>query len=179
MSDYIITYTGLHFTPSAPDPERICIEDIAHALSLICRGNGHEKQFYSVGEHCIYCAKEAAARGAERPVVLAYLLHDASECYLSDVPSPFKPKLPDYIGTEKKLLDIIYRRFLGRSLTEEEKKQVHEIDHACLQFDMTYLLGEPLEGVPMPSVFPEQYQVRPFEEVEREYLELFHQLKNE
>ena len=57
MGDYITTYTGKHFEPSNPDPEMIRIEDIAHALSLICRGNGHVKTFWSVGQHCINCAE--------------------------------------------------------------------------------------------------------------------------
>ena len=90
MGDYITTYTGKHFEPSNPDPEMIRIEDIAHALSLICRGNGHVKTFWSVGQHCINCAKEAWARGLSNRMVLACLLHDASECYMSDIPRPFK-----------------------------------------------------------------------------------------
>ena len=40
MSEYITTYTGKHFKPTEPDPELFDIADIAHALSLICRGNG-------------------------------------------------------------------------------------------------------------------------------------------
>lgn len=40
------------------DPDMICIEDIAHALSLICRGNGQVKTF-SVGQHCINCAQRS------------------------------------------------------------------------------------------------------------------------
>ena len=53
MSEYITTYTGKHFEPTNPNPELIRIEDIAHALSMICRGNGHIKTFWSVGQHCI------------------------------------------------------------------------------------------------------------------------------
>lgn len=37
---YITTYTGNHFDPINPDPELINIVDIAHALPMICRGNG-------------------------------------------------------------------------------------------------------------------------------------------
>ena len=55
----ITTYTGRHIDPLHPDPDMICIEDIAHALSLICRGNGQVKTFFSVGQHCINCAREA------------------------------------------------------------------------------------------------------------------------
>ena len=63
MGSYITTYTHRHFDPTDPDPELILIEDIAHALSMLCRGNGHVSSFRSVGEHCICCAKEAAGRG--------------------------------------------------------------------------------------------------------------------
>ena len=67
MGNYITTYTRKHFDPINPDAELICIEDIAHALPMICRGNGHVSSFWSVGEHCILCAKEAAAKAeAER-----------------------------------------------------------------------------------------------------------------
>ena len=48
MSEFITTYTGKHFKPTDPNPELIDIPDIAHALSLICRGNGHVKTFCSV-----------------------------------------------------------------------------------------------------------------------------------
>ena len=46
MSDYITTYSGIHFVPTEPEIEKIEIRDIAHALSLICRGNGHVKVFF-------------------------------------------------------------------------------------------------------------------------------------
>lgn len=47
---YITTYTGKHFDPVNPDASLLCIEDIAHALSLLCRGNGHVQTFFSVGD---------------------------------------------------------------------------------------------------------------------------------
>ena len=87
---YITTYTGNHFDPINPDPELINIVDIAHALPMICRGNGQVSTFWSVGEHCILCAKEAVARGYSNRVIEGALLHDASECYMSDVPRPLK-----------------------------------------------------------------------------------------
>ncbi|MBQ3406348.1 MAG: hypothetical protein IJH11_03805, partial [Lachnospiraceae bacterium] len=71
MADYITTYTGKHMIPTDPRPEDFRIEDIAHALSLICRGNGQVKTFFSVGQHCIACAKEAAARDLPQRIILA------------------------------------------------------------------------------------------------------------
>ena len=49
MAEHIKTYTGLYFYPAAPDIESIRIRDIAHALSLLCRGNGQVTRFWSVG----------------------------------------------------------------------------------------------------------------------------------
>lgn len=91
---YITTVTGKHFYPLNPDPRDIDIEDIAHALSLICRANGHFCRFYSVAQHCIACAGEAAARGHSLEVILGCLLHDASEAYLCDVTRPVKKHIP-------------------------------------------------------------------------------------
>ena len=115
----ITTYTGRHIDPLHPDPDMICIEDIAHALSLICRGNGQVKTFFSVGQHCINCAREALARGYSRRVAFACLLHDASECYLSDVPRPFKKTLSGYKELEKNLLDLIYEHYTENNPVEK------------------------------------------------------------
>lgn len=56
---HITTYTGKHFDATKPDMSLVDIHDIAHALSLTCRGNGHVKTFFSVGQHCINCAMAA------------------------------------------------------------------------------------------------------------------------
>lgn len=149
MSEYITTYTGKYFNPTQPNPDLISIQDIAHALSLICRGNGHVQTFWSVGQHCICCAKEAAARGLSDRMVLACLLHDASECYMSDVPTPFKKELPEY------------------------QAQLNEIDHAMLLYDLENLLGEVQYGEIPDLQIDLDYTVRPFAEVEDEYLTLF------
>lgn len=52
--DWMQTYGGMKFWPLDPDPDRIIIEDIAHALSNICRYGGHARKFYSVAEHSIH-----------------------------------------------------------------------------------------------------------------------------
>ena len=177
MSEFITTYTGKHFKPTDPNPELIDIPDIAHALSLICRGNGHVKTFWSVGQHCICCAKEAAARGLSDRMVLACLLHDASECYMSDVPRPLKQNMKQYKEQENHLLDVLYTKFLGTPLSEEEEKLIKEIDNALLWYDLKYLLDEELEErQPKLHVEPD-YTVRAFSEVEKEYLEIFKRYK--
>ena len=90
----IMTRSHKMFDPLNPNTSLIDITDIAHSLAMLCRANGHFKSFYSVGQHCINCAREAAARGYSRKVQLACLLHDGSEAYLSDVTRPVKQELP-------------------------------------------------------------------------------------
>lgn len=179
MSDCITTYTGRYFDPLHPEEALICIEDIAHALSLICRGNGHVKSFFSVGQHCILCAREAAARSYSSRLSLAALLHDASECYMSDVPRPFKKSLTDYLKQEEKLLKVIYRKYLGSALSQEEEMKLKSIDNDLLWYDLKYLLGEtPAEPKPVIHITVD-YTVLPFKTVEDEYLKLFRQLSSQ
>ena len=176
MPDCITTYSGLHFDPVHPEKDSIRMEDIAHALSLICRGNGQVRHFFSVGEHCIFCAREALARGYSRRTALACLLHDASECYMSDVPRPFKKYLKDYVELEEQLLSCIYERFLGSDLTEEEAAVIKAIDNDLLAYDLFYLLGENREEDLPQLHITISYGTSCFEEVEETYLELFHSL---
>lgn len=141
---YITTVTGKHFYPLNPNSDDIDIKDIAHALSLICRANGHFKYFYSVAQHCIACAEEAIARGYSWEVILGCLLHDASEAYLCDVTRPVKKQLPRYLQAEENLQDVIWKHFIGRELTEDEKKLVFEIDDAILSMEFHLLMPEDL-----------------------------------
>lgn len=77
------------------------IDDIAHALGQIARFNGHGKFFYSVAEHSCLVAKLMQELDLGDP--LEGLLHDATEAYLSDVPSPFKALLPEWQAVDKRL----------------------------------------------------------------------------
>lgn len=77
---FINTYSKTRFWPLDPRIEEIQTVDIAHALSILCRVNGHYSHFYSVAQHSIYCAYEARNRRFSKIIQLACLLHDASEC---------------------------------------------------------------------------------------------------
>jgi hypothetical protein len=171
--DHITTYMGEDFTPLAPNAEQIHIEDIAHALSLLCRANGHFAKFYSVGQHSINCANEAKARGLSAKIQLACLLHDASEAYLSDVTSPVKRQLPNYIEIEKHLQSIIYDKFLGSPLSDDEAAQVHGIDRDILVCEFNALMRKQVFGDNPPISSKPSFEFGGFVEVEREFLQLF------
>lgn len=103
---YIETASGKKVFFLEPDPEQIDIRDIALALSRIPRFNGHTHRFYSVAEHCW-----TGSRFIEDKYKLHFLLHDATEAYLCDIPSPIKQYLPDYKKIEEGLEKAIADKF--------------------------------------------------------------------
>jgi|AGTN01.2.fsa_nt_gi hypothetical protein len=149
----IITYTGVYMDPFQMTPEQVRILDIAHSLSLISRANGHIAHFFSVAQHCINCAREAECRGLSRRVQLACLLHDASECYLSDVIRPVKHRLPGYAEAEDKVTAVIERALDIADLSEAERRSVREIDDAMLYWEFVALAGvEIMDAAPFVSM---------------------------
>lgn len=172
----ILTYTRKMFDPLHPDAQLIDITDIAHALSMLCRANGHFKSFYSVGQHSINCMKEARARGYSQRVQLACLLHDASEAYLADVTRPVKAELPRYKEIEAPLQEAIWNKWLGAPLDDQERRQVFKIDDEILAHEFLELMETPLsETVPVIMSRPE-FSFTGFDRCQEEFISLFRQL---
>lgn len=174
MSDFITTFSKNKFSPVNPEKESILIEDIAHALSLMTRANGHLPEFYSVAQHCIACSKEALARNYSDRVILACLLHDASEAYLSDITRPVKKELEMYINIEKKLQDMIYTVFLGSKLDEHEFELVNAIDNSMLYNEFLHYMNEKLDINPERLLSNPDFKVVDFKEIEDEYKKIFY-----
>lgn len=173
MSSHITTYTGVQMYPADPKITDFHIEDIAHALSLMTRANGHFKTFYSVAQHCIACSLEARARGYSERVQLGCLLHDASEAYISDITRPVKTLLPRYLEVESRLQAMIWEKWLGSKLTDEEYAKVFEIDDAMLYFEFMHFTGEQVMEPQSPLMSEICYDFKEFSLVEEEYLEIF------
>jgi hypothetical protein len=136
--DWTETYTGIHFWAIDPRPEEVDINDIAHALSQICRFNGHCSKFYSVAQHSVLAAEEAYKMGYDIMVQLATLMHDASEAYLCDIPRPIKPSLSNYKQIEENLMKCIFERF--NIDVSYEDSRIKEIDNNLVCSEATYLL---------------------------------------
>lgn len=108
-----------------PDPDTIHIEDIAHALALTCRYNGHTPYPYSVAQHCVL-----ASRMAPPGLELEALMHDAQEAYVGDMPSPLKKMLPGYQVVED-MVEYVIRKKYGLS-SGGMSRAVKEIDTRML-----------------------------------------------
>ena len=176
MSDYILTYTKTKFYPLEPLMEDIKIEDIAHALSLMTRANGHFKHFYSVAQHSVNCYKEAKIRGYSKRVQLGCLLHDASESYISDLTRPVKKNLSQYFVIEEKLQKVIYEKFGLINLTEDEIYKIREIDDAMLYYEFIELMDEKIFDEDPFIAMKHNFSQRDFKTVESEFIYTFENL---
>ena len=134
---WIRTFSGKQVYPFDPDVSMIAIEDIGWALSCIPRFNGHTREPYSVAQHSVMVAMYSPKQHR-----LHALLHDASEAYLCDIPSPLKPYFAGYQAFEEKLQATIYKRF---SLYPQIPEEVHDVDRKMLVTEMHTLTKTPVD----------------------------------
>lgn len=129
------TATGRRFWPLDPRPEDICIEDVAAALSRICRFGGHCSRFYSVAQHSVLVSHACAPVDA-----LWGLLHDATEAYVGDIVRPLKrqPEMSGYRHAEERLMRAVCRRF---ELDPARPESVVQADEALLSTEARDLMG--------------------------------------
>jgi uncharacterized protein len=136
-TSWILTASGRRFDPLNPDPTAIDIEDIAHALSQICRFTGHTREFYSVAQHSVIVAWHL-----DEPLRLQGLLHDASEAYLCDLARPVKhdPAFESYRRLEASLQTVIFSRF---GVASGHNAFINQIDQAVLGGEYLSLMRKP------------------------------------
>lgn len=108
---WIETRTAGKFYFLNPKPEMCNIIDIAHALSLTCRYNGHVLKFYSVAEHSVLMSDWMRGRGYSKRECLTALLHDGAEAYIGDMVRPLKHVMPEFKKIEERIDLAIAERF--------------------------------------------------------------------
>lgn len=110
VTGWIETYTGRMVTPITPDPDTLCVTDVAHALANKCRYSGHTLSFYTVAEHSYLMAQWLATEGDTEAARWA-LIHDAVEAYLPDVARPLKPFIQNWKQLEGNMEEAIKVHF--------------------------------------------------------------------
>lgn len=171
----ITTISHIRLDPTSPTEDGIVITDIAHALSMLTRANGHFDAFFSVARHSINCALEAENRGYGKKVRLLCLLHDAAEAYIGDMTRPLKLKIPYFSEIEKEYQRIIFSKYIGE-LTQEDFALARIIDDAMLYYEFLTFNGEELNTAVTPISIDLRKSIKPTAETEREFLELFSEL---
>ncbi len=178
------TFSGGQFHGFAPRPEEIEIADIARALSMECRYNGHlkrSKDFYSVAEHSwIMCSL------VSDPAKPYALMHDGAEAFIRDVAAPYKKHLPDYQALEKIVMAAIIERFKV-PITPAILEEVHTADKWLAHIEAKELLantdlvgkwGAPPKFKPRVIVRPEYFGLLP-RRAEHLFLGMYYALKQQ
>ena len=135
---WIETYVGEQFHFMDPDPLEISLFDVAHALSQLCRYNGHTKKFYSVAEHSVLIAEWLINHNHRPEIALTGLLHDAAEAYIGDMPRPIKVKLPDFKELEKRIDFAVGQRF---GIFYPFPDIIHELDSRILRDEREQIMN--------------------------------------
>lgn len=139
-NDWIQTIKGRAFWIFDPKPEDFDIEEIANALAMQCRFNGHVRQFYSVAEHSVRVAWLLRDWGEPAEIVFAGLMHDAAEAYIGDVVRPLKRVLESYQDIEFAVEQALAIRY---HLPFPMPATVKRADTVLLHVERRALLAEP------------------------------------
>ncbi|KAF6692720.1 phosphohydrolase [Pseudomonas sp. EKM23D] len=131
---WILTQSGQQFDLLCPTAPMIRPVDIAHALSRLCRFNGHTRTHYSVAQHSMIVASLVPAEHQ-----LAALLHDATDAYIGDMTRPLKAVMPEYQVIERQIWLAVCERF---SIQPDLPACVKQADMVALATERRDLMPE-------------------------------------
>lgn len=146
---WLATASGGMWSIEDPRPEQVFVRDIAAGLSRTCRYGGQiseEAEFYSVAEHSVIMTSWAHLAGVvrTRSEALTYLLHDGSEAYFGDMPTPLKALIPEFRALEDRAQGVIYRAFgVDADLVRALKPELKRIDTRVRMDEREVMILEP------------------------------------
>ncbi|GKX61285.1 HD family hydrolase [Leminorella grimontii] len=169
---WLTTLSGRHFDYSSPTIDAICITDIAQGLSLECRFAGQLHVFYSVAQHSVLVSHLVPPAYA-----LEALLHDATEAYCKDLPSPLKHLLPDYQRVENHIDSVIRHGFGLPAFMSSEVKRADLIALATERRDLE--LDDGKDWPILTGIVPAAMRIIPWTsyEAHHAFMDRFYELK--
>lgn len=106
MEQGIALLSGNLFDYNDPEGSNVTIEDIATALSNVCRFAGHLHYFYPVAQHAVNASLIVAPEHA-----FDALMHDTAEGFTNDLPTPLKWALPVFKELEVRIETAMSKKF--------------------------------------------------------------------
>lgn len=166
IGECLQTRSGKRVYPLDPRQDEIDGNDIAHALSHICRFAGHVRIFHSVAFHSVLVSELVAT--FHPGLALAAMYHDAAEAYIADIPRPVKRGLRTIRSqhafgtctetmeqTEERLLRCIFAALSIPWPDEAGWKLIYHADDAVLRAEAEQLMpaAEWTKQLPEPPSF--------------------------
>lgn len=154
------------FDLAAPDSRKIRPRDIAKALSRTARWGGRSSRPVTVAMHILN------GIGMASPEALPYwLLHDAHEAYIGDIPTPVKEAFQQASGTQCDPVQTVSLRLDHAILqaaglkppADKVQDEIKIIDHAMLNFERVHYgaLGYPTGWAAVDLLDPQLIGVEP------------------
>jgi len=151
------TVSGRKLDLDDPQPDQICLEDLASALSKVCRFGAQSLECYSVAQHAVHVSRMVEDAG--RPdLALAALHHDSHEAYVCDLPKPVKDKLEAADNFAYKqvadALDAVIAEALGVTLSTKSSADgqvVKRAENRALLIEARRLLHRPASSAASAS----------------------------
>lgn len=150
FSGKTINYFDVYYNPSKVDLSLFSISDIIVSLSSLERWNGHSAYGYTVSEHTKLMIDTFYSTNWQQlnedivdDVINYILLHDATEAYISDIPSPMKKLIPQIEILENNFMYLIWKKFTGQeTIKKEVKKIVKNLDIESLNFEWDFFYSK-------------------------------------
>jgi hypothetical protein len=165
VGDWMSMASGRVFWPLDPRADEVHIDDIAQALSNVCRFGGRCSEYYSVAQHSVWVARYVERSWPVLPHVallaMHALLHDTAEAYLGDVVRPLKPAMvvqrvlgdgknsplvfrqEEFCVTEQRVLLAIYEHLRMPFPSVADESKVKHADNVALATEARDLMGDP------------------------------------
>jgi hypothetical protein len=177
---WISLLSGATFNYNKPEESNVTVEDLASALSNVCRFSGHLPRFYSVAQHLVNASRIVSSGNA-----FTALMHDTTEAFTNDLPTPLKWSLPIFKELETKIESAMGEKF---GFEFPYPPEVKEADTIMLMLEK-YYVKEDDSLWPHYEKYTKEY-VEPYRHLvdldswqprraKREFLERFEELNNE
>lgn len=175
---WIQLYSGKAYWPLSPHLCELDIEDIAHALALNNRFNGHTREPYSVAQHSVHVSE--ICEKLDVASAIYGLMHDASEAVLHDIVRPIKHDFrigeEAYIEVEARIQDRLLAQF---GLNDPIPGVVWQADNVMLVTEQRDLMSQCEREWAKVYADPLPYKITPWpwQKAKAVFLDRFHQLK--